>query len=312
MSESWRIVFMGTSDFACPSLKILAEGEDIVAGVFTQPDRPQGRGLRIQQTPVKTLAQQHEIPVFQPEKLNRSLDMVLQCNPELIVVAAYGQILSQKVLDIPRHGCINIHASLLPKYRGAAPITWALVRGETASGVTTMLMNKDLDAGDILLQQEVAIDPDETAGALHDRLARVGAELLASTIRGWKRKAIIPRRQDESLVTYAPLLKKEDGLIDWTQPANVIHNLVRGMNPWPGAYTFLQEELLKVFAVQPAPTFETEKAGTIVSVNDHGIMVAAGKGAVIVTEVQLQGRKRLPIAEFLRGRPLKPGTRLGK
>ncbi|HNR13229.1 MAG TPA: methionyl-tRNA formyltransferase, partial [Thermodesulfobacteriota bacterium] len=203
MSESWRIVFMGTSDFACPSLKILAEGEDIVAGVFTQPDRPQGRGLRIQQTPVKTLAQQHEIPVFQPEKLNRSLDMVLQCNPELIVVAAYGQILSQKVLDIPRHGCINIHASLLPKYRGAAPITWALVRGETASGVTTMLMNKDLDAGDILLQQEVAIDPDETAGALHDRLARVGAELLASTIRGWKRKAIIPRRQDESLVTYA-------------------------------------------------------------------------------------------------------------
>ncbi|HOC37865.1 MAG TPA: methionyl-tRNA formyltransferase [Thermodesulfobacteriota bacterium] len=312
MSESWRIVFMGTSDFACPSLKILAEGEDIVAGVFTQPDRPQGRGLRIQQTPVKTLAQQHEIPVFQPEKLNRSLDMVLQCNPDLIVVAAYGQILSQKVLDIPRHGCINIHASLLPKYRGAAPITWALVRGETASGVTTMLMNKDLDAGDILLQQEVAIDPDETAGALHDRLARVGAELLASTIRGWKRKAIIPRRQDESLVTYAPLLKKEDGLIDWTQPANVIHNLVRGMNPWPGAYTFLQEELLKVFAVQPAPTFETEKAGTIVSVNDHGIMVAAGKGAVIVTEVQLQGRKRLPIAEFLRGRPLKPGTRLGK
>jgi len=175
MSESWRIVFMGTSDFACPSLKILAEGEDIVAGVFTQPDRPQGRGLRIQQTPVKTLAQQHEIPVFQPEKLNRSLDMVLQCNPDLIVVAAYGQILSQKVLDIPRHGCINIHASLLPKYRGAAPITWALVRGETASGVTTMLMNKDLDAGDILLQQEVAIDPDETAGALHDRLARVGA-----------------------------------------------------------------------------------------------------------------------------------------
>lgn len=311
MTESWRIVFMGTSAFACPSLAALIESGDSIVGVFTQPDRPHGRGLKLKESPVKTIARQKGLQIFQPEKLNRSIELVARLSPHLIVVAAYGQILSQKILDLPEQGCINVHASLLPKYRGAAPINWALIRGEDVTGITTILMSKELDAGDILLQRKTEIHPDETAGEIHDRLAQLGAATLVDTVQKWKNREIQPRKQDHARATYAPLLKKEDGHIDWNKPAANIHNQVRGMNPWPGAYTFLNGKLLKVLRTRPVSGPVSQEPGTVLSADDEGILVAAAENALLLKEIQLEGKKRLPAVQFLRGSPVNPGARLG-
>jgi len=312
-SETGQILFMGTSLFACPSLeKLLGKGE--VVGVFTQPDKPQGRGLKVRVSPVKALALKNDLPIYQPENINQEeyFELIKKIAPDIIVVVAFGQILSPRILDLPKWGCINLHASLLPKYRGAAPINWAIIRGERVTGVTTMLMDQGLDTGDILMQQKLDILPEENAGELHDRLAQLGAETLIETIEKWKKGEIVPQKQEESEATYAPPLKKEDGLIDWGKPAEMIYNQIRGMNPWPGAYTLLAGKRLKVFQTKLIKKVSRKKPGTVLDITDEGIVVGTGEGRLLLTEIQLESRKRISADKFLRGYPIPVGTQLGE
>ena len=311
--KAFRVLFMGASPFAVPSLEILlAKGENIV-GVFTQPDRPQGRGLKIKISLIKGLALENHLSLFQPVKINRdeSVSIIKSLSPDIIVVAAFGQIISQRILDIPSFGCINVHASLLPKYRGAAPINWVVINGEKETGVTTMLMDKGLDTGNILLQRKVEIFPEENAGQLHDRLSFLGAEVLLETIERLKQGRLTSSKQEESEASYAPPLKKEDGVIDWEKPAEKIYNHIRGMNPWPGAFTYLEGEILKVFQAKHVIQGHPPEPGKVVKTSDEGILVGAGEGYVLLTEIQLENHKRMPAAVFLRGHPLIIGTRLG-
>lgn len=312
-NEAWRILFMGTPLFASVILQRLLESEDYLTGVFTQPDRPQGRGRKIRISPVKKLAEDNCIAVYQPERINREdyVSIIEKLEPDLIVVAAFGQILSQRILDIPKFGCINIHASLLPKYRGAAPINWAIIRGEKTTGITTMLMNKGLDTGDILIQQEIDIPPEENAGKLHDRLALLGAETLTETIKKMKEGAVTPRKQEASKATFAPSFKKEEGRVDWEKPAEEIYNRIRGMNPWPGAYTFFRKKMLKIFRASQINKDFKKDPGTVIEASDQGILVHTGKYCLILEEIQLEGRKRMPVARFLQGNPFPLGIRLG-
>jgi len=306
-----RTVFMGTPEFACDTLAgLIAAGLNLV-GVYTQPDRPKGRGQKLTPPPVKELAQQHGLPVFQPERLRRpeAVEELQALKPDLIVVVAYGQILPQSVLDIPRHGCINVHASLLPKYRGAAPINKAIVDGETETGITTMLMDAGLDTGAMLVKKSLVIGVNETAGELHDRLAKLGRETMEETLRLLLAGKLQPQVQDEAQTCYAPLMKKEDGQIDWTQPASSIHNQVRGLDPWPGAYTFFGGELLKIAATNVVAG--SGSPGTVLKADAEGVVVACGDGAVSIGVLQLPGKRRLPANEFLRGQPLPAGTLLG-
>jgi methionyl-tRNA formyltransferase len=304
---------MGTSPFAVPSLKILlAKGENIV-GVFTQPDKPQGRGLKIKVSPIKGVALENHLPLFQPVKINRdeSVEIIKSLSPDLIVVAAFGQIISQRILDIPRFGSINVHASLLPKYRGAAPINWVIIQGEKETGVTTMLMDKGLDTGNILLQRKLEIFPEENAGELHDRLAFLGAEVLRETVARLKQGGVTPCKQEESEASYAPPLEKEDGVIDWEKPAEKIYNHIRGMNPWPGAFTYLEGKILKVFQAKHVIQDFSHKPGKVVKTSDEGILVETGEGHILLTEIQLENHKRMSSALFLRGHPLPIDVRLG-
>ncbi len=307
-----RTVFMGTPDFACPTLEgLIAAGCNLV-GVFTQPDRPSGRGRRLTAPPVKQLARQHGLPVFQPERLRRpeAVDQLRALAPDLVVVVAYGQILPKSVLEIPRHGCINVHASLLPKYRGAAPINKAIIDGETETGVTTMYMDEGLDTGDMLVKMRLAIGPDETAGRLHDRLAVLGREAMAETLKRLCAGTLERVPQNDAESSYAPMLKKEDGAIDWRQPAARVHNLVRGLDPWPSAYTWLDGSLLKLAATSVEAA--SGEPGTLLAAGDDGLLIACGEGALRVRQLQLAGKRRLPAADFLRGCPLAPGTRFGR
>jgi len=311
--ETFRVLFMGTSPFAVPSLKILlAKGENIV-GVFTQPDKPQGRGLKIKVSPIKGVALENHLPLFQPVKINRdeSVEIIKSLSPDLIVVAAFGQIISQRILDIPRFGSINVHASLLPKYRGAAPINWVIIQGEKETGVTTMLMDKGLDTGNILLQRKLEIFPEENAGELHDRLAFLGAEVLRETVARLKQGGVTPCKQEESEASYAPPLEKEDGVIDWEKPAEKIYNHIRGMNPWPGAFTYLEGKILKVFQAKHVIQDFPHEPGKVVKTSDEGILVETGEGHILLTEIQLENHKRMSSALFLRGHPLPIDVRLG-
>ncbi len=310
--ENLRTVFMGTPEFALPPLEgLLASGVNLV-GVYTQPDRPKGRGKKLAASPVKQLAVAHGLPVFQPQKLRdqQAVEELRALQPDLIIVVAYGQILPKAVLNIPRYHCINIHASLLPKYRGAAPINKAIVDGETETGVTTMLMDVGLDTGDMLVKHRLTIGENETAGHLHDRLAVVGREVMDETLRQLCAGTLVAEKQDDTLSCYAPMLKKEDGLIDWNRSAIEIHNQVRGLDPWPGAYTYLDDETLKI-AATTVDTGSVEAAGTIISVDKTGLRIACGEGVLIVGELQLPGRKRLSVMNFISGRSLFTGTRLG-
>lgn len=310
--ENLRTVFMGTPEFALPPLEgLLASGVNLV-GVYTQPDRPKGRGKKLAASPVKQLAVAQGLPVFQPQKLRdqQAVEELRALQPDLIIVVAYGQILPKAVLNIPRYHCINIHASLLPKYRGAAPINKAIVDGETETGVTTMLMDVGLDTGDMLVKHCLTIGENETAGHLHDRLAVVGREVMDETLRQLCAGTLVAEKQDDTLSCYAPMLKKEDGLIDWNRSAIEIHNQVRGLDPWPGAYTYLDDETLKI-AATTVDTGSVEAAGTIISVDKTGLRIACGEGVLIVGELQLPGRKRLSVMNFISGRSLFTGTRLG-
>jgi methionyl-tRNA formyltransferase len=306
--QDLRTVFMGTPEFALQTLQGLIEAGCNLVGVFTQPDRPKGRGKQVAAPPVKELAQRHGIPVYQPARL-RQPEAVAELHalaPDLIVVVAYGQILPKSVLDIPRYGCINVHASLLPRYRGAAPINRAIIDGETQTGITTMFMDVGLDTGDMLVKRSLTIGPDETAGQLHDRLAALGRATMEETLQRLCAGTLQRQPQDDGQSSYAPMMKKEDGCIDWNRSATEIHNQVRGLDPWPGAYTTLNGELLKLAGTSPQAG-EGGAPGSIVSADRKGVLIACGSGTLLVRELQLAGRKRLAAADFLRGCPLAPG-----
>lgn len=312
--QSLRIVFMGTPDFAVPSLQALLDGEDSVVGVLTQPDQPAGRGMTLRHSPVKVCSLEHQVPVFQPPKLRvpEVLEQLKTWQPDLIVIAAYGKILPKTILDLPPHGCINVHASLLPKYRGAAPIQWAIADGETQTGITIMQVSQQMDAGDILLQKATTITESETGGSLHDKLALLGAEALGEALALFKQGKLMAQPQDEAQVTYAALIKKEDGRIDWSQDAISIERRIRAFHPWPSAFTTVQGKLLKIYAARlEQSTVSPAAPGTVIESAPDQLLIATGSGALALKEVQLAGKKRLPIAEFLKGHPQAPGTVFG-
>jgi methionyl-tRNA formyltransferase len=307
-----RVVFMGTPAFACPTLqRLIDRGEEVLA-VVTQPDRPKGRGQKFLPPPVKELAERRGLPVLQPLKVRAPefIDVMRELQPDLIVVVAFGQILPKALLEIPKHGCINVHASLLPRYRGAAPINYCIINGENETGVTTMLMDVGLDTGDMLVKKVTPIDPEEDTQALHDRLSVLGADSLDETLDLLRAGSLVPEKQNDSLTCYAPMLKKEDGRIDWHAEPQTIKNLVRGMNPWPGAFTCFDDKFLKIYRVRTGTG--TGIPGTVLEAGKDGIEVACAGGSVILEEVQLEGKKRLPVREFLAGCRIVPGTILGK
>ena len=308
-----RLVFLGTPAFAVPSLeKLVGAGHDVLL-VVTQPDRPLGRGLRIAVSPVKHAAFRLRVPLAQPERVRRpeAVETLRSLAPDCMVVVGYGQIVPQSVIDIPPHGIVNVHASLLPKYRGAAPIQWAIANGESRTGVTTMRIDAGLDTGDILLARETEIGHEETAVELGARLAQLGADLLIETLEEIEAGSLVPRKQDASQATLAPILKKEDGLIDWQPPAESVHNLIRGMQPWPGAFTAFRGQALRVW--------QSRVVGQALSrANPGGFIglkpptVACGLGALELGEVQLEGRRRMSAADFANGQRLTEVELLGE
>jgi len=303
-----RILFMGTPQFASPTLQMLIErGEDIIA-VVTQPDRPKGRGQQMQFPPVKELALSHDIPVIQPVKVRvpEAVEAIRALNPDLVIVVAFGQILPKALLDIPRYGCINIHASLLPRYRGAAPLNWCLINGESETGITTMMMDVGLDTGDMLLKRTTAITPEDDASSLHDRLSLLGAETMAETLALLIAGKLQPEKQDDSLSCYAPMLKKELGEINWNSTTDKIINLVRGITPWPGAYTKIDGKVVKIHKVHAGAG--AGAPGEILKAGKTGIETASADGSIIIDELQLEGKKRLKAGEFLAGCRLEPGN----
>ena len=308
-----RIVFMGTPEFAVNTLKACIEHHEVV-GVFTQPDKPKGRGNKLTPPPIKVLAEQHQIPVYQPNKIKTDewVDQLHQLKPEAIVVVAYGQILSQRILDIPRLGCVNVHASLLPKLRGAAPINWAIAQGYKETGITTMLMNAGLDTGDMLLKKKIEITEDMNAQRLHDKLADIGPDLLIETLKGLEAGTIIPEKQNDVEATYAPLMSKETSKIDWRQTSDQIINRINGFNPWPVAHTQMLEQTLKVFKAKrwdglaDAPT--SALPGTVLDVDKNGIYVKTGSGVVRIEELQWGSSKRMMTSAFLLGKTIDIGT----
>ena len=300
---------MGTPDFAVPSLQALIDAGHDVCAVYTQPDKPQGRKQILTAPPVKTLALEHDIPVFQPNTLKNEDEQarLRELAPEVIIVVAYGKLLPKAVLDIPPHGCINVHGSLLPRWRGAAPIQWAVIAGDEMAGVTTMQMAEGLDTGDMLLTYETKVGEKETAGELFDRLAQSGAELLIQTLV--KLDEITPRPQDDAQSCYAHMLDKQMAVIDWSKSAHEIDCLIRGLNPWPIALTTLSGERLKVFAAEKAAG--NGEPGTVLEADPKkGLTVACGEGALKLTEIQLVGGKRMKATDFLRGHAIEVGTKL--
>lgn len=310
-----RIVFMGTPEFSVASLKALLQTEHEIVGVFTQPDRPVGRGHKIEKSPVKILAEENNLPVYQFERVSKQegLDTMRAIAPDLIVTAAFGQILSRKLLAVPKMGTINVHASLLPKHRGAAPINQSIMMGETVTGVTTMLTDAGLDTGDILLKREVAIGENETAGELTERLALVGAELLTETLPKYFTGEIKGIPQNEAESTYEPMMSKETGKIDFAKSAREINWLVRGVNPWPGAYTTIGTDTMKVWGAVPANIETASAPGTVLAASaKEGLLVACAGGAVEITELQMPGGKRMSAKAYLSGRKIPVGTVLGE
>jgi len=309
-----RIIFMGTAELACASLQALIREPDFnVVAVVTQPDRPKGRELKLQPSPVKAVAVRASLAVLQPARARNEefIQQLRALEPELIVVAAYGQILPQAILDLPRFDCLNVHTSLLPKYRGAAPIQWAILEGESETGVTIMKMDAGLDTGDILTQQSTPILAEDDSQTLHDRLARIGAELLVQTIRGYVAGTITPRSQPADGVSYARKITREDGHLDWTQPAKTLLNRIRAFTPWPGAFTHLgpQRLLLKIW--QAVVAEQSGEPGCVLQADKSGVVIACANGSLRVTQLQREGGRRLAAHEFLAGHPLKPGDKLG-
>ncbi len=303
-----KIVFMGTPDFAVPTLTALHNSSHDVALVVTQPDRPKGRGRALIAPPVKEAAMTFGYPVIQPEsvKTDEFEAQLRNIKADAFVVIAFGHILSEKLLSIPKFGAINVHGSVLPKYRGSAPIQWGIINGEAESGVTTMLLDKGMDTGDILLIEKTPILPDDTAASLYDRLSVIGADLLIKTLDNFENIRPIP--QDHGSATYAPMLKKEDGHIRWSMPAAKIETLIRGVTPWPGAFTFYTEKRLKIFKVSVIEKETDCPPGTVIESFSDELRVATGKGLISIAEIQGESGKRLNIRDFLRGCPIAAGT----
>lgn len=310
-----RIVFMGTPDFAVPSLNALLDAGYDVVGVITQPDRPVGRGHKLAMTPVKQAAVERGVPVYQFERLRKQegLDCLRALKPDLCVTAAFGQILSRKLLEVPRLGTINVHASLLPKYRGSAPINWCIANGETVTGVTTMLTDIGVDTGDILLRQETEIGPEETAGELTDRLAQIGAELLIRTLKPYIEGTLQPTPQNEAEMTHVSMLSREDGRLNWSDSAKQLADRVRGFDPWPGTWTTLPEGVLKVWKARVSDKPVSGKPGEIaVASAKEGLIVCCGEGALEIVEMQAPNAKRMAAKAYLAGKKLPVGNILGE
>jgi len=313
VNDPLKIVYMGTPDFAVPPLQALQENGFQVLAVVTQPDRPKGRGRKLTPPPVKETATAFGIPVIQPETVRSDEfhQRMRQLAPDLFVVVAFGQILPPSLLEIPAMGAVNVHASLLPRHRGAAPIQWAIIEGDKETGVATMMMDKGMDTGDILLMEKTPIAAEETAAELHDRLSEMGAPLLLETLKRLTAGDLSPIPQDPAKATYAPMLKKTDGEIDWSQPAERIARRIRGMTPWPGAYTFSAGMRLKIFKARVLPRDISVPPGTILECMPGELRVATGKSALAISEIQGKSGKRLPIDDFLCGCQLPDGTCLG-
>lgn len=306
-----KIIFMGTPDFAVPSLKALIDSEHEVIAVVAQPDKPKGRGRKLAPPPTKVLADQHNIPILQPEKVRTEefFSQLQGLSPDLICVTAYGKIIPKNILELPKHGCINVHASLLPKYRGAAPINWAIVRGEKQTGITTMLMDEGMDTGDMLLKKEIQIQDEDDAGSLSEKLSQLGGALLLETISDLEQGSLSPSKQDESQATYAPILKKSDGEIKWEKPALELWNLIRGMNPWPGTFTKLENKSLKIYKSKLADG--EGSSGEVLDSDPGTLRVSTGEGALEILELQLEGSKKMDTKSFLSGRKIEKGAMLG-
>ncbi len=307
-----NIVFMGTPDFAVPCLKALIDNGENVQAVFTQPDKPKGRGYKLTPPPVKELALTHNIPVYQPislksgEDAETTMKVLNELSPDLIIVVAYGKILPKAILDLPDY-CINVHASLLPRYRGAGPIQWSVLNGEKTTGVTTMLMAEGLDTGDMLISESVDIGENETASELHDRLSVLGADVLIKTIQAVKSNTFTPIKQDDSLSNYAPMLTKDMCAIDFTKSAQEVHNKIRGLSTFPGAMTMLNDKRLKIYKSVCTQDTSDKIAGTVVNTDNFTVVCGDGK-CVQFVEVQLEGSKRMSTSDFLRGKSIEKGT----
>lgn len=305
-----KIVFMGTPEFAVPSLKGLIKNYDVKA-VLTQPDKPKGRGKKVAMSEVKEVALKNNIPVFQPVKLKNDrevIEKIKEIKPDFIVVVAFGQILSKEVLDIPKYACINLHASLLPKYRGAAPINWAIINGETKSGNTTMIMAEGLDTGDMLLSDEVDIKDDMTAGELHDILKDRGAELLLKTIDGFSKGLIKPKKQGDTDTCYASMLSRKLGKINWNDGTKKIYNLIRGLNPWPLTYCNYEDKVMKIHEAKIVSGAPEGEPGLIVNVNKSGIEVNTSDGKILITKIQFPGKKSMNVGEYIKGNSIEKGV----
>ncbi len=311
-----RVIFMGTPDFAVPVLEAIIQAGHTVIGVYTQPDKPKGRGKSMQYTPVKEKALEHQIPVYQPARVREPevIEEIRNLKPDIIIVVAFGQILPEELLAIPPYGCVNVHASLLPKYRGAAPIQRVIMDGEKESGVTTMYMAKGLDTGDMIEQLVVPIDAKETGGSYHDKLAEAGARLCISTMEKIEAGTAPRIPQDDSRSCYAHMLKKSMGELDFEQPAEVLERLVRGLNPWPSAYTQLQGKNLKIYEadVVEIPENQQREPGMIIAVDKKSFTIQCNPGGLRVTQLQLEGKKRMNTDAFLLGFTVEEGMRCGK
>ncbi len=311
-----NVVFMGTPDFAVGTLLELIDSRYEVSAVFTQPDKPKGRGKAMQMTPVKETALEHNIPVYQPVKIRDEqwIEVLEDLHPDVIVVVAFGQLIPKRILELPKYGCINVHASLLPAYRGAAPIQWAVINGEEVSGVTTMQMDTGLDTGDMLMKETVKLDPKETGGSLFDKLSMVGAKLLIRTLEALENGTAVPEKQpEESSTEYAEMLTRQHGCIDWTKSAAQIECLIRGMNPWPSAYTKFHGKTLKIWSASVVDEHaKSGVPGTAAQVDKHSLLIQTGEGLLSVEELQPEGKKRMDIDAFLRGYPVKQGEIFGE
>jgi len=308
----FRVIFMGTPDFAVPALRQLLNGPDKVVAVVTQPDRPKGRGKKLTPPPVKVAAEEAGIPVLQPTKIRTEefAATLKSFNPDLIVVAAYGRILPASILELPRLGCINIHGSLLPRHRGAAPIQWAVIRGDKQAGVTIMQMDVGMDTGDILLPAAIPVSEDETAGSLFGRLAELGGATLRQALDLLRQDKLPPIQQDHTLATAAPPLTKEDGCLDWNQSATELHCLIRGLDPWPGAYSFIDGQRFRFFAPEVIHRQSEQPAGTLILGDHQGLLITTAQDCLLIKELQPEGKKRMTVEAYLCGHPLKTGTQL--
>lgn len=308
-----KIVFMGTPEFAVPCLqKIIDEGHEVVA-VVTQPDKPKGRGKKLAMPPVKELALKYDIAVYQPLKAREEsfVDTLKEMNPELIVVVAFGQILPKSILDIPKYGCVNVHASLLPRYRGAAPLNWVIINGEEKTGVTTMYMDEGLDTGDMILKSEIPLDDEITAGELHDKMMIDGAKVLKETIDLIEKGEAPREKQSNEDTCYSPIMNKSLGNIDWKKSAIDIHNLVRGINPWPSAYTTYEGQTMKIWKTKVIDKNSDKDPGTIISVDKEGINVSTSEGILQIKEIQMAGKKRMEVPEYIKGNNINTDIILG-